>query len=154
MAMAEEILELIGAATTSAKVTALIASDCLTESTDPDYEEGEARRTYLTCREKGYSFIVLDGRIVTAHVYAKPSEGFDQFPSPLPGALPSTATREEVIARFGPPERSGAPMTISGLRRKGPWDRFHLGPIYIHFQYSESGGSIEMVTLMHESFVP
>jgi len=45
-------------------------------------------------------------------------------------------------------------MTISGLRRKGPWDRFHLGPIYIHFQYSESGGSIEMVTLMHESFVP
>jgi hypothetical protein len=64
------------------------------------------------------------------------------------------ATRAEVLARFGVPEKSGLAPRIPGTRAKGPWDRFRLSDAVIHVQYKAGVDAIDMITLMIHSVVP
>lgn len=62
--------------------------------------------------------------------------------------------RDEVLALFGTPSKSGAGLCHPILGNSGPWDRFH-GPEYtMHFQYQVNSDNIAMVTLMRNDVVP
>ena len=117
MATAEELVAVVGSPVDSAAVRALLVADGLAASADPNLEEGEPRRAYLSSPAAGYQFMHHSGRVVTAFLYAEPAEGFVAFPNPLLGGLPRGATRAQVRARFGAPERSGEPVTVTGLSR-------------------------------------
>jgi phage tail tube protein FII len=63
-------------------------------------------------------------------------------------------TREEVLALFGSPSKSGAATRHVVLGDSGAWDRFDLETATIHFQYRLDSGGIEMITLMRPDAVP
>ena len=48
---------------------------------------------------------------------------------------------------------SGEAVTISGLGRQGAWDRFAIGAIRVHFQYTESE-CIRLVSVMAAADAP
>ena len=87
MATAEELVAVVGSPVDSAAVRALLVADGLAASADPNLEEGEPRRAYLSSPAAGYQFMHHSGRVVTAFLYAEPAEGFVAFPNPLLGGL-------------------------------------------------------------------
>lgn len=150
MATAEALMAVIGSPVDSDAVRALVAADGLTASTDPDLEEGVPVRAYLSNPAAGYQLMHHSARVVTAFLYAEPDEGFTAFPGPLPGGLDRGATRAEVRGQFGTPESIGQPVTIPVLGRRGAWDRFAVGGVWVHFQYTEPGERVRRVTIMAE----
>ncbi len=155
MATGEALLGVVGLAEwTPDAVRALVAADGLTASAEPDLEEAEPRRAYLSNPVAGYQLMHHSGRVATAFLYAESAEGFASFPGLLPGGLPCGANRPEVRARFGVPERSGEAITISGLGRQGAWDRFEVGAIRVHFQYSEPRQRVRLVSVMAKADAP
>ncbi len=154
MASAEELLVVVASPVDSVAVQALVVADALTASAEPDLEEGEPRRAYLSNPAAGYQLMHHSGRVVTAFLYAEPADGFVAFPRPLPGGLPRGATRAQVRSRFGAPERSGEPVTIAGLGKQGAWDRFAVGGVRVHFQYSESDQRVQLVSIMAAADAP
>jgi hypothetical protein len=148
MAVIEELLSVVGAPVNSALVQALITADSLIASAEPDLEEGEPQRSYLSSPTAGYQLMHERGRVETVFLYVEPADGFAAFSGSLPGGLQRGVTRQDVRAKFGQPERSGAPVEISGLGRQGAWDRFAVGAIRIHFQFTEPEQRIRLVTVM------
>lgn len=68
--------------------------------------------------------------------------------------VPFQLSREEVLAHFGSPSKSGVPISHPVLGKFGPWDRFQ-GPEYtVHVQYKVGSDSIEMITLMRNDVAP
>jgi len=148
MATIDELMAVVGTPVDSDAVKLLIGSDRLVASAEPDLEEGEPQRAFLSAQSAGYQFVHCRGAVVTAFVYVIPADGFRPFSGPLPGGLSASATRQEVLDRYGIPSRSGAAVTIAGLGRQGPWDRFDVGRVCVHFQYTESGERIRLVSVM------
>ena len=68
--------------------------------------------------------------------------------------LPFGATRKEVIARFGPPSRSGGPLRDSVLGYYGAWDRFTCSGYVMHVEYRLHEDAINKVTLMRPDVAP
>lgn len=154
MATAEELFAVVGSPVDSPAVRAMVTADALAASTEEDLEEGEPLRSYLSNPIVGYQLMHHSGRVVTAFLYAEPGEGFAAFPGPLPGKLPRGATRAQVRARFGTPERSGEPFTSPFLGRQGAWDRFAVGGVRVHFQYTDPEQRVRLVTVMTAADAP
>ena len=68
--------------------------------------------------------------------------------------VPFSGGRREVLARFGTPSKSGAPVRIPVLGDRGAWDRFSLPTVSLHFQYRLDRDEIDMITLMCADAVP
>ncbi len=68
--------------------------------------------------------------------------------------IPFSASRREVLERYGSPSKSGEPARIPVLGDRGSWDRFTLPGAAIHVQYRLDRDEIEMITLMHPDTVP
>ncbi len=68
--------------------------------------------------------------------------------------LPFGATRQEVMARFGSPSKSGGSFSDPILGKYGAWDRFARGAYAIHVEYHLDGSGIEGITLMRADVVP
>lgn len=154
MTTAEELMTVVGLPVDSVAVRALVAADGLAASAEPDLAEGEPLRAYLSAPRAGYQIMHQSGRVVAAFMYAEPTEGFEAYSGLLPGGLPRRATRTEVRARFGIPERNAEAVTITGLGRQGAWDRFAIGRVRVHFQYSEPGELVCLVTVMAAAETP
>lgn len=154
MAKAKELLAVIGESVDSTAVRDLVEADGLEESVETNLEEGEPQRAYLSNPAAGYQLLQHSGRVVSAFLFAEPAKGFEAFPGPLPGGLSRWATRSEVRARFGVPERKGDAVTIPGLGRQGAWDRFDVGTVHVHFQYTEPEQRIRLVTIMAPADAP
>src|SRR5262249_5808775 len=105
-------------------------------------------------RANGYQLMCVEGTVVVAFAYAMPAEEFEPFRRSFPGGLSATATRSDVLHRFGAPERSGEPASIPGVGRQGAWDRFRVGSVCVHFQYTEPEERIRLVTLMLANCAP
>lgn len=151
MASAEELTAIIGGPAGSDAVLALVASDCLTSSSEPDFEEGVPVRSTLAGFAAGYELSCTGGRVDTAFIYVVPSrlnKAFAPFAGRLPGGLRGSDARPAVLRRFGTPERSGEAFTDRILGRQGAWDRFKVGRLSIHFQYVEPHERIGQVTIM------
>ncbi|MEI7688386.1 MAG: hypothetical protein WCL32_25545 [Planctomycetota bacterium] len=154
MATAEELMAIVGASVDAVAVRELIQVDQLVSSTEPELNEGESPRAYLTGSKVGYQLMYHRGRVAAAFLYVEPSEGVAAFAGRLPGGLTSRATRNDVQTRFGAPEQCGEPITIAGLGRYGAWDRFEYCGVRIHFQYTFSGEVVRRVTIMSNDDVP
>jgi hypothetical protein len=148
MATIEGLMEIVGARTDAANVQAISAADNLTLSTEPDLEEGEPLRSYLSNPAIGYQLMCVEGIVATVFVYVVPSEGFNAYSGSLPGGISALAIRSDVRGRFGVPQRTGEAVSIAGLGRQGAWDRFDLGSVYVHFEYNEPEQRIRLVSLM------
>ena len=154
MATAEELVAVVGLQVDTDAVRALVAADGLLASAEPDLEEDEPQRAYLSNPSAGYQFMHHSGRVVAAFLYAEPAEGFAAFPGPLPGGLHREVSRAEVRARFGAPEQSGEAVKLPWLGRKGAWDRFVVGAVRVHFHYTEFGQRVRMVSVMAATDAP
>jgi hypothetical protein len=154
MATAEALLDIVGSPVESATVRALVVADKLSASAEPDLEEGEPLRAYLANPALGYQLMHHSGRVATVFLYVEPAEGFEPFPGPLPGGIGRGASRAQVRARFGVPERNGVPTTIPGLGRLGAWDRFAIGAVRVHFQYTDPDERVQLITVMSAADAP
>lgn len=68
--------------------------------------------------------------------------------------VPFYLRRDEVLARFGSPSKSGEGFSDPILGAFGAWDRFQ-GPAYtVHVEYKVTSDSIEKITLMRNDVVP
>lgn len=68
--------------------------------------------------------------------------------------LPAASGRQEVIARLGPPSKSGEKITDPILGEYGAWDRFKRPDYTVHVEYHVDIDSIKMLTLMRADVVP
>ncbi|MGL6096866.1 MAG: hypothetical protein ACRC7O_13850 [Fimbriiglobus sp.] len=153
MASADELIAVVGLPVNSPTVLALSASDGLAASSEPD-GWSVPQRAYLSAPAAGYALTHELGRITNAVIYAEPAEGFAAFPNPLPGGLSHGATRRHVLARFGTPERNGAPSNFPGLGPLGAWDRFAVDGVLVHFQYTVVGERVCLVSIMAADVAP
>jgi len=154
MASAEELMAIVGVPVVADAVRALIASDGLVASSDPELEEGEPVRSNLSGPAAGYELLCRAGRVDSAFIFVVPSQGYTPFAGSLPGGLSASDTRQDVRRRFGMPERSGDAFTHRILGRQGAWDRFAVGPLCVHFRYIDTGERIGQVTIMLAESAP
>jgi hypothetical protein len=154
MATAEQLMGVLGSPVESDAVCSLIVADKLIESTHPDLEEGEPVSSYLASTRDGYELLCEDGRVIAAFLLVEATHGCESFMGTLPGGLSASDTRQDVLRRFGAPERSGEAFSHQILGRSGAWDRFMVGPVCFHFQYTEPEERIRQVTLMVASRAP
>jgi len=154
VATAEELIAVVGFPVNSEPVRALVAADVLASSVEEDLEEGVPVQSSLSGTNAGYEIVHCSGRVTTVFLYAEPADGFAAFSHTLPGGLRRGSTRADVCARFGIPERSGEAMTIAGLGPQGAWDRFAVGGIRVHFQYTEFGERVRLVSVMAADVAP
>jgi hypothetical protein len=68
--------------------------------------------------------------------------------------VPFNLGRDEVLARFGAPTKSGEQHSHPILGDYGPWDTFRLTEYTLHVQYTLDSDAIEMITLMRNDVVP
>ena len=68
--------------------------------------------------------------------------------------VPFNQSREQVLARFGPPSRSGERVTDPILGKFGPWGRFRRPEYSVHVQYKLESDTISMITLMRNDVAP
>jgi hypothetical protein len=154
MSSLESLIGLVGQQVTSAAVQSRVASDRLISSSDPDLEEGEAIRSYLSRRPGGYQLIHTDGRIRTLFVFLVPPDGYQQFCGSLVRGLSLLSTRSDVRKAFGKPDHHGKAQTIPVLGRRGAWDRFDQGPLCWHFQNTEPEERLRQITVMSADTAP
>lgn len=154
MATARKLLSILGKRTTGAALRNLVAADGLKASKEEDMEEGLPVTWYFIGKKAGYEILAEDGRVTTVFLYVEKADGFAAFTGQLPYNLPRDATRSEVRRRFGRPQRSGKAYKDKILGPQGAWDRFFVDSVCIHFEYTEPGLQISLVTLMTEDAAP
>lgn len=104
-----------------------------------DYDFGEGQRTYLRAEEQGVEFLYVDGALSTVFVTTSSDEdGAYPRPDRLIDGLSATASRAEVLGRFGTPEWSSEEA-----------DRFQLAEhLYVRFGYEDD--AVTEITLMQD----
>lgn len=95
-----------------------------------EFRDSGLDRTYLVAREAGTDFVFNDGELTSVIVRTQPKGDYAAYPRPdaLIDGLAGTATRDEVLARFGEPVKSTAAS-----------DRFAIDGRFLHFEYDATG---------------
>ena len=150
----ESLAELVGQPVDAPAVRALVATERLRSSTEPDLEEDEPVRSHLLDPEGGYSFSHESSRIRALFVYVRPTGDAAAFAGPLVDGLTARSTRADVRRVMGAPSRSGEPRTVAPLGRYGGYDRYDAEHVCVHFQYTEPGEFIEQITVMTADAAP
>jgi hypothetical protein len=150
----DSLVALVGQPIDAPAVRALVASERLQSSTEPDMEEGEPVRSHLSSPAGGFEFTHTLGRINTLFVYVRPAGGNAAFRGTLIHGLSARSTRADVRTKLGTPSRSGDAQTITLLGRFGAHDRFDSKDLCVHFQYTEPDERIEVITVMTADTAP
>ncbi|MET9224553.1 hypothetical protein [Lentzea sp. NPDC003310] len=98
-----------------------------------EYDFDGEKSTYFVFKEAGTELLFEDDVLTSAMVRTQPDpddETYGVYPRPaeLVHGLSTTATRDEVTAFLGTPERSGP-----------SFDRFEVNNRYLHFEYGANG---------------
>ena len=150
----ESLIALVGQRVEVAAVQALIASEQLQSSTEEDLEEGEPVRSHLSRPTGGYLFSHTLGRLNTLFVHVRPKGEYAAFRGALVHGLTPQSTRSDVRRKLGSPTRSGEAQNHPPLGRYGAWDRFDSAVLCLHFQYTESGEEVDLITVMLPDVAP
>jgi hypothetical protein len=150
----EALVALVGQPVEAPAVRALIASERLQSSTEPDLEEGEPARSHLFSPGGGFEFTHTLGRINTLFVYVRPAGGNAAVSGTLIHGLSARSTRTDVRRKLGTPSRSGEARTVAPLGRFGAHDRFDSEHVCVHFQYTEPDEQIELITVLTADTAP
>jgi hypothetical protein len=67
--------------------------------------------------------------------------------------IPFRIGRAQVLSRMGGPAKSGQPVCLPGIGKRGAWDRFTLEDCLIHVQYCLGRDEVDMVTIMRKDAV-
>ena len=67
--------------------------------------------------------------------------------------IPFRIGRAQVLSRMGAPAKSGQPVCLPGIGKRGAWDRFALGDCLIHVQYCLGRDEVDLVTVMRKDAV-
>jgi len=68
--------------------------------------------------------------------------------------IPFTSSRNQVLNRWGTPEKSGPKRVDPILGAYGAWDRFSLDGYAIHIEFCKDKDEIRRITLMRKDMVP
>jgi hypothetical protein len=98
-----------------------------------EYDFDGEKSTYFVFKEAGTELLFEDDVLTSVMVRTQPDpedETYGQYPRPddLVQGLSATATREEVTAFLGSPERSGP-----------SFDRYEVNNRYLHFEFGGNG---------------
>lgn len=154
MATARKLLSLLGKPITGAALRGLVTADGLKASKEEDMKEGQPVAWNFIGKKVGYELLAEDGQVITAFLYVEKADGFAAFPGPLPYKVPRDASRTEVRHLLGKPELSGKAFHDKILGPFGSWDRFIVDSIRVHFEYTDPGLQIKVITLMTEEAAP
>jgi len=154
MATARKLLSIVGKPIKCATFQTLISQDRLKASKEPDLKENLFETWYFVAKKHGYEILAEAGRVVAVFLYAEPADGYDAFSAPLPHGVPRGSTRTEVRHQLGKPERNGQAYDDKILGPQSAWDRFAVGSIRIHFEYSYPELQVQRITLMTEDGAP
>ncbi|MBX3398562.1 MAG: hypothetical protein KF873_07480 [Gemmataceae bacterium] len=154
MATAKKLISILGKSIKNAPFRALVTADRLKASTEEDLDEGQPVEMSFAGKKAGYEVSAEDGRIVAVFLYVEPRDGFAAFTGPLPYKVPRDATRTEVRGLLGKPEQSGKAYKDKILGPQGAWDRFAVDAIIIHFEYTDPGLDVALITMMTEDRAP
>ncbi len=91
-----------------------------------------------------------DEKINTVFLYADEYGGFQE---PL-FEIPLSLGRQEVLAYFGTPSKSGERTSDPILGEYGAWDRFSRPKLTIHVEYRPDSDTISKITIMRSDVVP
>ena len=150
----DSLVSLVGQSVTASPVQSLVAADRLVASTEPDLAEGETPRSYFSCTAGGYLLSHRHGRIETLFVYLTPCGEYRAFRGALIAGLSARSTRADVRKALGRPTRSGEAQTVPVLGRKGAFDRYDNESLCLHFEYSEAGQVVRLITVMAADSAP
>ena len=129
----------LGSAMTDEPALAAFAAVDLPASRS-DYDLGDTHRTYLKAEDKGVEFVFEDGLLRTVFIATVDSPTRAAYPRPdaLIDGLSGTASRAEVLARFGEPEWTSDEA-----------DRFQwAAACYARFAYED--GRVVKISVMRE----
>ncbi|WP_086821592.1 hypothetical protein [Allokutzneria sp. NRRL B-24872] len=98
-----------------------------------EIEEFDDGSTYYVFPVAGTDLLFEDGVLVAVIVEA---QGYPR-PEALVEGVPMTATRAEVLARLGKPERTGP-----------TFERFEANGHYLHFEFDGGGGITKVSALL------
>lgn len=132
----------------------VVAADKLKVSKEPDLKDGLPASNSFIGRKAGYEISAEAGRVVAVFLYVEKADGFAAFPGSLPYDIPRDANRTAARHLLGKPEHSGKAVTDKIFGPQGAWDRFAVGSVRIHFEYTNPGLQISRVTLMPEDTAP
>ncbi len=105
-----------------------------------DYDLGESHRTYVKAEDQGVEFVYEDGRLRTVFISTIDTPARAAYPRPdaLIEGLSGTASRAQVLERFGEPEWTSDEA-----------DRFQLAAAcYARFAYES--GRVVKISVMAE----
>jgi hypothetical protein len=111
-------------------------------------------RSHLSSPTGGYLFSNTLGRLNTLFVHVRPRGEYAVFRGALTHGLTPQSTRADVRRRLGAPSRSGEAQNHPPLGRYGAWDRFDTNVLCLHFQYTEPGEEIDLITVMMSDVAP
>ncbi|CAM4483090.1 hypothetical protein NONI108955_33715 [Nocardia ninae] len=107
-----------------------------------DFDWGDVQSTYYLFRRAGTELLFEDEVLVSAMVRTQPDgedETYGLYPRPgeLLEGLSPTATRTEVAAALGKPERTGP-----------NFDRYEINDHYLHFEFDAAGRVAKLSALL------
>lgn len=143
-------LELLGESLDGPRVAALVAES----GERAEVSESPEGEPYLGLRRAGLA-LTADGTgiVTTVHLFSEGRDGFSAYRGELPGGLTMGDGRSAVRARLGPPSLRGWRRVLPfGASR--PWDRYDQPDHSWHFEYSASGETIALATLMSAPVTP
>ncbi|WP_107657210.1 hypothetical protein [Nocardia suismassiliense] len=119
-------------------VIVLVGPDMEVENVD----WGDVQSTYYLFRPAGTELLFEDEVLVSAMVRTQPDSADETYgPYPRPGnlleGLCPTATRAEVAALLGQPERTGP-----------NFDRYEVNDRYLHFEFDAAGRVAKLSALL------
>ncbi len=113
-------------------------------------DDGFPEQRFLNSTQDGLSLgYDTEERVTAVYLYGEEHEGFSSYRGALLAGLELHSSREEVRGALGEPATSGEPRPDSFLGPQGGWDRFLIGKVCVHIQYTFAEPGISVVTLIH-----
>ena len=103
---------------------------------------------YLTNKQEGIEIAMPPNLIIdTVHLFSEGYEGSKNFNEELPFKIKFSYCRNDVRKILGQPNKSGGGHKSLYIGHIPYWDKYFFETYTLHFTYSESKDSIDMITI-------
>lgn len=140
--MSDDISKFLGG-----KVSLLLSEDPFSKWDYKKYVENDLDEPIVTYEFQREGLELRCNRNEEIKVIFLPSIAFVEAHRLLP-QISGASTRQDLMNRFGEPEKIGNATVHPILGEIRPWDRFWFGEHKLHVQYLQDGSHIERITLI------
>ncbi len=151
--MITDPIELLGKSVEAPDVETYLSSLGRTtseEDDDEDVEKGE----YLSFPDAGMELETEEGVIAAVFLYLGGQDGFAAYRGPMPLGTGFDDTQAVIRSALGAPNFQMPAKELPFLGRNGPIDRYDSPSHSVAFDFHETSGRLQLVTLMHPAAVP